>query len=131
MFNFSRLRAPIRGRVAFAVSLPKAEFRPPFRRFSAEPPKPKKSSAPIWLAGAAVGGIAYYYYTTQIATNSGITVKPKAVFKPAKEDYQKVCVSNFAYFLEFNLTRTQKVYNKIAEIFDQAGEYDGVNDSLV
>jgi hypothetical protein len=92
MFNFSRLRAPIRGRVAFAVSLPKAEFRTPFRRFSAEPPKPKKSSAPIWLAGAAVGGIAYYYYTTQIATNSGITVKPKAVFKPAKEDYQKVCL---------------------------------------
>jgi len=104
MFNFSRLRLPLHGRIAFSTSLPKSELRASFRRFSTEPPKPKSTAPYAALGVAAAGGIAYYYYYS-IATNAGASAIVKAEFKPTREDFQKV-------------------YNRIAESFDQAGEYD-------
>jgi cytochrome c peroxidase len=90
---FSALRVSAR-RLPF---LKPHQLRPSFRKFSTPPPPPPaaKSNAGLYtgLGLVAVGSVAFYVYTSE----SGSTVenifksaKTKAVFKPTKEDYQKV-----------------------------------------
>ncbi|KAI0315688.1 heme peroxidase [Amylostereum chailletii] len=110
------LRTPAR-RVATASSrAPRASFRSSFRRFSteAEPSAsaPKSNTTLYAGIGAALAltGAGFYFYSSSdsFGTNvkSGVQVaKVAANFVPSKEDYQKV-------------------YNKIAELLDEAGEYD-------
>jgi cytochrome c peroxidase len=74
-----------------AISASRQAFRQNGRRFySSEPPKPASSSSFLWLTGAAVaaGGAGFWYYTQQ----GGAIPTPKApkVFKPSREDYEKV-----------------------------------------
>ncbi|EGO00213.1 hypothetical protein SERLA73DRAFT_180679 [Serpula lacrymans var. lacrymans S7.3] len=113
--SFSALRAPVR-RTAFSASFRRSELRSSsFRKFSTPPPA-AKSNAALYagLGVAAFGGIAFYLYTSSSDTSkeaatalkSGAqAAKVAANFTPTKEDYQKV-------------------YNRIAEIIDEAGEYD-------
>ncbi|KAF9467405.1 cytochrome c peroxidase [Collybia nuda] len=113
--SFALLRAPLR-KAAFSAAIPRTAVRTSYRKFSTPtpPPPPKaKSNNGLFIglgAAIAVGGLAVYLYSdsteTGTAVKSGIQVaKVKANFVPTKEDYQKV-------------------YNKIAELFDEAGEYD-------
>ncbi|KIM69539.1 peroxidase [Scleroderma citrinum Foug A] len=87
-----------------------------FRRFTTAPPPPPKSNtalyAGIFAFTAAAAG--YYLYTSDsessreaaTAAKSAIQTGKAAVkFTPTKEDYQKV-------------------YNTVAHILDEAGEYD-------
>jgi len=106
--SFSVFRAPIR-RAAFSAPFSKTwQFRSSSRKFSTPPPPPKATHSNTRLyaglgAAVAVGGLAFYFFS---ASDSAKTLtQTKATFSPAKEDYQKV-------------------YNKIAELFDQANEYD-------
>ncbi|KAG6919361.1 heme peroxidase [Tephrocybe rancida] len=112
--SFAALRAPIR-RAAFSGirTTSRASFRGSFRHNSTAAPKsaPKKSNVGLYvgLAAFAAAGGYYFYNESQGATTavkSGIqAAKVKANFVPTKEDYQKV-------------------YNRIAELLDEAGEYD-------
>ena len=56
---------------------------------STPPPPPKKSSAGLYagITAAALGGVAYYLYSTDQFGTAGAPAKP---FVPTKEDYQKV-----------------------------------------
>ncbi|KAF8070078.1 heme peroxidase [Lyophyllum atratum] len=116
--SFSLLRAPLRrAAVAGSRSVPKAQFRSAFRRYSTETPQPATKSNKNLILGlgavAGIGGLAFYFYTdarsdTETAIKSAVqSAKAKTHFTPTKEDYQKV-------------------YNRIAELFDEAGqsEYD-------
>jgi cytochrome c peroxidase len=111
------LRAPVR-RAVFSTPFPKAQLRTSLRRYStppSPPPGPKsKFGLYATLGVAAIGGVGFYLYSSNSDTakeavsalKSGVQVgKAKAHFTPTKEDYQKV-------------------YNKIAELLDEAGEYD-------
>ncbi|KAH7907718.1 heme peroxidase [Hygrophoropsis aurantiaca] len=93
--------------------------RPSVRGFSTTPPPSPKSSKTGLYAGlgaAALGGAAYAYYVyasqSDHAREAGSAVRGAAQaakaavnYTPTKADYQKV-------------------YNRIAEIMDDAGEYD-------
>ncbi|PPQ90636.1 hypothetical protein CVT25_006619 [Psilocybe cyanescens] len=121
--SFSVFRASLRSPAANPLrrvsQLPKAQFRAKFaRNFSSPPPPPapeaKSSSSGLYLGlgAAAAGGLAYYFYATNSGKEAGTTVKSgvqaakvQANFVPTKEDYIKV-------------------YNKIAQVIDDAGEYD-------
>ncbi|CAA7260719.1 unnamed protein product [Cyclocybe aegerita] len=117
--SFSALRNPLRNTARRATQLPKAQFRANFnRKFSTPPPPPaaeaKSSSTGLYLGlgAAAAAGLGYYFYYTTSGKEAGTAVrsaaqaaKVKANFVPAKEDYIKV-------------------YNRIAQILDDAGEYD-------
>jgi cytochrome c peroxidase len=109
MSSFSALRAPIR-KAAFSPQFIKAsQLRASCRRFTTPPPPPKaKSNTGLYLALGAVlgsGGAAYYFLSdSSFATTTHAPVKAVS-FTPTKEDYQKV-------------------YNKIAQVLDQADEYD-------
>lgn len=99
--SFSVLRAPVR-RAVLSAPIPKAQLRTSFRKFSTPPPPPKAKSNTALFAGlgaAAVGGIAFYLYSSDSATakeagtlaKSGAQIaKAKANFTPTQEDYQKV-----------------------------------------
>ncbi|KAH7925640.1 cytochrome c peroxidase [Leucogyrophana mollusca] len=115
--SFSAIRTPLRRGVLSASFRPTAT-RSSFRKFStaAPPPAPKSSNTALFagLGAAAIGGIAYYVYVSQSDTareagtavrGAAQTAKVAANFTPTKADYQKV-------------------YNRIAEIMDDAGEYD-------
>ncbi|KAG6865480.1 hypothetical protein C0991_002192 [Blastosporella zonata] len=112
--SFALLRNPVRrAAVAGIRATPRANFRASFRHNSTAAPKPApKSNIGLFLglgaAVAAAGG--YFIYTNQdVATavkSEAQAAKVKANFVPTKEDYQKV-------------------YNRIAELLDEAGEYDG------
>jgi hypothetical protein len=92
----------------------KKPFARPSSRFYATEPAPQKGSgSTVWillgLAVAAGGG--YYFYTSSddaesILKSGKQSVKAAAGFTPKFEDYQKV-------------------YNKIAGLLDEAGDYDG------
>ncbi|KAF9236345.1 heme peroxidase [Melanogaster broomeanus] len=106
-------RAPVR-RAAFSASFRRAgtEIRAnSFRKFSTEPPPAPKSNTGLYagLGSVALGGLAYYFYTSSSDTTKGTAAKSAAQtaikFTPTKADYQKV-------------------YNRIAEVIDDAGEYD-------
>jgi cytochrome c peroxidase len=109
MFSFSVLRAPIR-KAAFSPKFVKSsQLRASCRRFTTSPPPPgaPKSNTSLYVglgAVVAAGGAAYYFLSDTNSAKIHIPVKPVS-FTPAKEDYQKV-------------------YNKIAEVFEQANEYD-------
>jgi cytochrome c peroxidase len=107
-------RAPIR-RAVFSASFRRAgtESRAnSFRKFSTEVPPPPKSNIGLYagLGSLAFSGVAYYFYTSSSDTKEASTVAKSAAqtatkFTPTKADYQKV-------------------YNRIAEVIDDAGEYD-------
>ncbi|KAI0081932.1 heme peroxidase [Panus rudis PR-1116 ss-1] len=94
-------------------------FRAPaWRRFNSSeaPQQPKKSNTALFagLGAAAVGGVAFWIYssnsdaarTAGTAVKSGVqSAKVAANYTPTKEDYIKV-------------------YNKIAEVIDSAEDYD-------
>ncbi|GLB37005.1 putative peroxidase family protein [Lyophyllum shimeji] len=116
--SLSMLRAPLRrAAVAGTRTIPRAQFRPSFRHYATESTQGgTKSNKNLFIglgAVAGIGGIAYYYYSDArseagTAVKSAVqTAKANTPFKPTKEDYQKV-------------------YNKIAEMFDTAAdvEYD-------
>ncbi|KAL7629442.1 heme peroxidase [Parahypoxylon ruwenzoriense] len=97
--QFARAALRMTARSTFVTSSRQA-FRQNGRRFySSEPPKSSSSSTLLYLAGAAVAGGAGYYFYTQ-----GSSATPK-VFKPTKEDYQKV-------------------YNEIAGRLEEDDDYD-------
>ncbi|KAF7983825.1 hypothetical protein HWV62_19083 [Athelia sp. TMB] len=114
--SFNALRAPAR-RAAVQLRVPRASLRSSIRRYTTETPPPKASSNATlyWgLGAAALGGLGYYFYSSDSVTakeaasavKGGIQVgKAKTNFVPTQEDYQKV-------------------YNRIAELLDEAGEYD-------
>ena len=83
--QFARATLRTTARNTFATA-PRRAFQQGGRRFySAEPSKKSSSSsALLYAAGAAVAGAGGYYLYTR---GSGASVK---VFKPTKEDYQKV-----------------------------------------
>ncbi|KAF8971247.1 heme peroxidase [Flammula alnicola] len=118
--SFSAFRYPLRNALRRSAQPFKAQYRSAFsRKFSTPPPPPpageaKSSSTGLYLGlgAAAAGGLAYYYYYTVSGKEAGTALasgfqaaKVKANFVPTKEDYIKV-------------------YNKIAEVIDDAGEYD-------
>ncbi|KII92632.1 hypothetical protein PLICRDRAFT_37408 [Plicaturopsis crispa FD-325 SS-3] len=113
--SFSSLRAPARN----ALRFPKAQqLRSSVRKYSTEtptPPKPKSSNNALvygGIAAVALGGAGYLLSSEDarrslgtVFKSSAQSAKASAGFTPTKEDYQKV-------------------YNKIAELLDEAGEYD-------
>ncbi|KAF5385924.1 hypothetical protein D9615_002607 [Tricholomella constricta] len=113
--SFSLIRAPLRrAAVAGTRSVPRAPFRSSFRHYSTPPPQADSKSSKSLLIGlgavAGLGGLAYYFYSNAreagTAVKSGVqAAKVQVNFVPTKEDYQQV-------------------YNKIAELLDEAGEYD-------
>ncbi|KAF8800184.1 cytochrome c peroxidase [Phlegmacium glaucopus] len=117
-------RAPLRNataaplRRAATAHTNKVLFRNTFnRKYSTPPPPPPQAkSGPglyVGIGAAAAGlGLAYYYYYTVSGKEADTTIKSgiqaakvKANFVPSKEDYVKI-------------------YNKIAQVIDDAGEYD-------
>ncbi|KAK1222048.1 heme peroxidase [Marasmius sp. AFHP31] len=117
--SLSFLRAPVK-KAAFPRSLTRSSaLRNQFnrtsaiRRYSTEnagsTPPPKSSNTALFagLGVAALGGAAYYLMSgSSDPVKTGVqAAKVKANFVPSKEDYQKV-------------------YNRIAEIMDEAGDYD-------
>lgn len=111
------LRAPVR-RAVFSAPFPKTQLRTSFRHFSTpqgRPTPPKPNLALFAALGvAAFSGVGYFLYISNSDTGSwnaasaltsGQAVKAKASFTPTREDYQKV-------------------YNRIAKLLDEAGEYD-------
>ncbi|KIJ60031.1 class II peroxidase [Hydnomerulius pinastri MD-312] len=117
--SFAAFRAPAR-KAVFSASFRRAgaELRlNSFRKFSTEvPPSAPKSNTGLYagLGAVAFSGVAYYLYTSSSDTareasttvKSAVqTVKAGAKFTPTKADYQKV-------------------YDRIAEIIDEAGDYD-------
>ncbi|KAI4517710.1 heme peroxidase [Schizophyllum commune Loenen D] len=115
---FPRLRQPLRA-ASRQIARPSTRnaapaFRASFRRFnSTEAPKPPKSNTGLYAGiagGALLAGIGFYYYSQGMnpltAAKSGAQAAKVATnFVPSKEDYQKV-------------------YNRIAELLDEAEDYD-------
>ncbi|KAF8913665.1 cytochrome c peroxidase [Mucidula mucida] len=109
MFSaFSRAHAPLRPLRAAAVhaAKPRAAFRSSFRAYSTPPPA-EKSNIGIYIGLAAVvvgGGASYFLWDAgKSATPNSAYVTLKANPTPMKEDFQKV-------------------YDKIAEILDDASD---------
>ncbi|KAJ7077265.1 heme peroxidase [Mycena belliarum] len=110
--SFALLRSSVR---RAALTAPRAASRAtpraPFRKFSTPPPAPKAKSNTGLIVGAlaavVLGGGGYYYLSSNgDAVKSGVQIlKAKTNFTPSQEDYQKV-------------------YNKIAEMLDDADDYD-------
>lgn len=82
---------------ALRSSIPKAQLRSSFRKYSTSPPQPPAAKSNTGLLvglGAAllVGGVGAYYYGTNPAGVPGVVQAAKAAtkFTPTKEDYQKV-----------------------------------------
>ncbi|KAJ7497649.1 heme peroxidase [Mycena latifolia] len=114
--SFALLRASLRRTALTAPrAAPRAAPRVAFRKFSTPPPAPEAKSSSGLIIGAlaavVIGGGGYYYLSSSgdsatTVVKSGVqTVKAKANFAPSQEDYQKV-------------------YNKIAEMLDDADDYD-------
>ncbi|EPQ57021.1 heme peroxidase [Gloeophyllum trabeum ATCC 11539] len=116
--SFSLFRAPVCKGAFSAVSAPRSAARIQFRKYASGPSGSSESKTGFWAAiGAGVtiaGGLAYYMTTSnsdtarqaQTAAKSGAqAVKAATNFTPSKDDFQKV-------------------YNRIAEVMDEAGDYD-------
>ncbi|KAI9442546.1 heme peroxidase [Lactarius indigo] len=100
-FRASARRAPL-----ISTRIPKASFRSSFRKYSTEAPPPKSSNTALY----ATIGLGYYAYsssdTAATTAKSGVQATKAALkFTPTKADYQKV-------------------YDKIAQKIDDAGDYD-------
>ncbi|KAJ7646948.1 heme peroxidase [Roridomyces roridus] len=112
--SFSLLRASV-ARTAARSAAPRAASRAlpraAFRKYSTPPPAseaPKSSNTGllIGVAGAILVGGGYFFFSSSSdATDAKSPIKAKINFVPTQEDYQKV-------------------YNKIAELLDEAGDYD-------
>ncbi|KAF9264113.1 heme peroxidase [Marasmius fiardii PR-910] len=120
--SLSFLRAPIK-KAAFSPSLARSSAlrttlrASAARRYTTEnagsssgsTPPPKSNTTVIFagLGVVAIGAAAYYFLVDSgDLVKSGVqAAKVKANFVPSKEDYQKV-------------------YNRVAEIIDDAGDYD-------
>jgi cytochrome c peroxidase len=115
--SFAAFRASLR-RQALSASFKRAELRTSsFRKYSTEAPPAAKSNTGLYVGLGAVvlgGGVAYYLYDsssdTAKATSTALksaaqSAKVATNFVPTKADYQKV-------------------YNRIAEVIDDAGDYD-------
>ncbi|KAF8199796.1 heme peroxidase [Mycena galopus ATCC 62051] len=116
--SFSLLRASVRRTALRAAAAPRTAAKPSvrtaFRKYSTPPPTPEAKSNNGLIVGVlaaiVVGGGGYYYFSSsgdaETALKSGVqAVKASAKFTPSQEDYQKV-------------------YNKIAEVLDEADDYD-------
>lgn len=94
-------RAPLR-KAAFsgARSIPRAQLRSTFRKYTTPPPPPAPKSNKNLLYGlgavAGVGALAFYFYSNsrseaETSIKSAVqAAKVKANFVPTKNDYQKV-----------------------------------------
>jgi cytochrome c peroxidase len=87
-------------------------LRSSFRKYSTEAPPPKSSNTALYasIGLALAGGLGYYVYssldTAATTAKSGVQATKAALkFTPTKADYQKV-------------------YDKIAQKIDDAGDYD-------
>lgn len=107
---------------------------PGFRKYSTEAPK-SSSNTLLWagLGAAAVGGAAWYIFSSEDAVKSAETTlksgvqsaKAAANFVPSKDDYQKVrrltgtsfVIREIGAYVTF-----LKVYFKIAELLDDASD---------
>ncbi|KAJ7058569.1 heme peroxidase [Mycena amicta] len=106
--SLSALRLSIR-RTTLRAAIPRysavAGPRVAFRKYSTEPESSPKSTNTGLIAGVAaavlVGGGAYYLLSGDAKAPAAV----KANFVPSQEDYQKV-------------------YNAVAELIDEAGDYD-------
>ncbi|KAH9058790.1 heme peroxidase [Lactarius vividus] len=106
-FRASARRAPLA-----SARIPRASFRSSFRKYSTEAPPPKSSNTALYatIGLALVGGLGYYTFsssdTAATTAKSGVQATKAALkFTPTKADYQKV-------------------YDKIAQKIDDAGDYD-------
>lgn len=117
IMSFTAIRAPLR-RQALSASFKRAQLRTSsFRKYSTEVPPATKSNTGLYVGLGAIvlgGGVAYYFYgssseTAKVAStalkSAAQSAKVATNFVPTKEDYQKV-------------------YNRIAEVIDDAGDYD-------
>lgn len=104
------------------------------RRYSTEAPK-SSSNTLLWtsIGVAAVGGVAWYIYSSddavkgaETALKSGVqSAKVAANFVPSKEDYQKVgrCTeTRTCHASNWRLCKCLQVYYKIAELLDDASD---------
>ena len=128
-FRTSARRIPLS-----SARFPKQSFRSSFRKYSTEAPPPKSSNTALYatIGLALLGGVGYYAYsssdTAATSIKSGAQAAKSALkFTPTKADYQKVNRTNrFATLIPRLISRGQ-VYNKIAHMIDDAGDYDGVS----
>ncbi|KAG1790070.1 heme peroxidase [Suillus plorans] len=115
--SFAAIRAPLR-RQALSASFKRPQLRTSsFRKYSTEAPPAAKSNTGLYVGLGAVvlgGGVAYYLYdsssetakvTSSALKSAAQSAKVATNFVPTKEDYQKV-------------------YNRIAEVIDDADDYD-------
>ncbi|EIW79236.1 cytochrome c peroxidase [Coniophora puteana RWD-64-598 SS2] len=112
--SFALRRFPKTAALRRASAVPKQSTRlPSFRAYSTEGAnaKPKSNNAALYgIAAAIAGGGAFYLFSgsddaSTVAKGAVQVAKAGVGFVPSKADYQKV-------------------YNRIAEIIDDAGEYD-------
>lgn len=107
------IRSPLR-RVALQARLPVVRPRVA-RPFSTAPEAKSNTTLYLGIAAAVLAGGGYWAYTSSsdtarevgtVAKSATQAAKAATNFVPSKADYQKV-------------------YNRIAETLDEAGEYDG------
>ncbi|EIN11520.1 heme peroxidase, partial [Punctularia strigosozonata HHB-11173 SS5] len=114
--SFQALRAAARTARIAPRAFPKASARAAVRRYTTENAGKKSSNVAIYagIAAVAAAGAGYWVLTSDsdaakeagtLAKSGAQVAKAAANYTPSKEDYQKV-------------------YNRIAEIIDDAGEYD-------
>jgi hypothetical protein len=129
-FRTSARRVPL-----ISARFPKQSFRSSFRRYSTEAPPPKSSNTALYttIGLALLGGVGYYAYssssdTAATSVKSGAqSAKSALKFTPTKADYQKVDRINRSATKTPRLISRGQVYNKIAHIIDDAGDYDGMS----
>ncbi|GAP86150.1 putative cytochrome c mitochondrial [Rosellinia necatrix] len=98
--QFARAALRTSTRNTFATSARQAFRQGGRRTYSSQPPKKSTTSPLIYIAGAAVAAGAGYY---MLAQNAGSATT--RIFKPTKEDYQKV-------------------YNEVASRLEEKDDYD-------
>ena len=128
-FRTSARRVPL-----ISARFPKQSFRSSFRKYSTEAPPPKSSNTALYttIGLALLGGVGYYAYsssdTAATSVKSGAQAAKSALkFTPTKADYQKVDRINHPATTTHRLNSRGQVYNKIAHIIDDAGDYDGMS----
>lgn len=128
-FRTSARRVPL-----ISARFPKQSFRSSFRKYSTEAPPPKSSNTALYatVGLALLGGVGYYAYsssdTAATSVKSGAQAAKSALkFTPTKADYQKVVQINRSVTKTPRLISREQVYNKIAHIIDEAGDYDGMS----
>ena len=127
-FRTSSRRVPL-----LSARFPKQSFRSSFRKYSTEAPPPKSSNAALYttIGLALLGGVGYYAYSSDTAATSvksgAQAAKSALKFTPTKADYQKVDRISRSATLTPRLNSRGQVYNKIAQIIDDAGDYDGMS----